>query len=383
MVGWLFVVMLAVQAPAQHADDDAAAQSVSQPAPATLPAGFPIDPTPPAPEEVADLPPELALQLRDAVLPRPGSPSTRLQRLVDFMFSPEGLGLAYQEDATYTVAQAMQARRGNCVTFTLMFLAMAQEAGLVAWPQESEDVLAWHLLDSLLYRANHVSAAVRIGAQTWRVDATPEPVIARAPPQRIDRARLLSHYYNNLAVALMAQGRLGDATRYMDAALAQDPGNAATWSNAGVLALRGGDRAAARVRYVHALALAPRQSSALFNMVALLDHHDPRGELPGYRERLERVQRQDPLHHFMLGMELEGRGDLADAISHLRRATRLSPREFRFHLALARAYREAGDTRRAERALARARALGGEAAVESALPPLMRTRGMAAERSPH
>ncbi|HVI59950.1 MAG TPA: tetratricopeptide repeat protein [Luteimonas sp.] len=359
MFGWIIAAALAAQAP-----------------PATAPAALPdppatvlaIDAVPPDPRRIEALPPDLRARVHAEVIAPSHSQLERLQRLVDFLFGPQRAGLAYQPDATYTVEQAWRTRRGNCVAFTLLFLALADEAGLDAWPQESEDSLAWQLRDNTLYRTNHVSAVARVGRRTWRVDATPQPVIERDPPGRIDRERLRSHYYNNLAVALMEQGRLEDAGRYMDAAIALDPRYASTWSNAGVVALRGGDRESARRDYAHALQLEPDNAGALFNMVGLLEHDGSARDLATYRNRLERVQRQDPFHHFMLAIDDERAGDLAGAIEHFRSAARLMPREYRFHLALARAYREAGDARRADRSLARARALAGREVAEPPAP---------------
>lgn len=362
MLGWIIAAALAVQA-TPTAPPASPLQGAALPA-----AEEPIAATPPEPWRIEAVPPELRERVRREVVEPAGSGSDRLQRLVGLLFSPQQADLAYQADATYTVEQAWRTRRGNCVAFTLLFLALAGEAGLEAWPQESDDALAWQLQDNTLYRTTHVSAVVRIGGRAWRVDATPGPVIERGPPERIDHRRLLSHYYNNLAVALMEQGRMEDAGRYMDAAIAQDRQLAATWSNAGVIALRGGDPATARLRYERALELDPGNAGALFNMVGLLERDDDAGELAGYRARLARVQQRDPFHHFLLAMDRERAGDLPGAIEQLRAAARLMPREYRFHLALANAYREAGDTRRAARSLARARALGGQALIDAPVP---------------
>lgn len=320
---------------------------------------------PPPPEQVMALPPELRARVRaDADLHR-GSRAERLQKLVDFMFLPEpaGLGMVYRGDASYTVSQAHATRRGNCLAFTLMFLALADDAGLDAWPQEIAEALAWHRSNDTLYRASHVNAGVRIGSSVYTVDTSPDAVIAREPPARIPIERLLAHYYNNNAAALLEQGRLPVALRYMSIALARDPGFAAAWNNAGVLHLRNGDRGAAERAYATALALDPDNSGALFNMVGLQRDKGDRAREAEFRERLERVQGKDPFHHFLQGMDCQRAGDNACAIDSFRRAIRLLPREYRFHAALAAAYRQAGDLRRAGQSMARARELGGDAAI--------------------
>ncbi len=349
MFGWLLATALAVS---------------PQPPPAPPPPPEPvaaIESEPPPRQQVMALPPDLRARLRDEVLAGRMSQLERLQRLVGFMFEPDGLGLVYEEGATHTVAQTYETRRGNCVAFTMMFLELAREAGLTAWPQEIEETLSWHLRNNTLYRTNHVDAGVRAGGRTYHVDASPFPVIARYPPQHITRQRLLAHYYNNHAISAMERDQLPLALRYMSIAIDLDPGYASTWSNAGVLHLRSGDAGMAERYYATALSLDPKNTGALFNMVGVLQRTGDRRREAEFRKRLERVQRNDPFHHFLVAMDYERSGDYATAIEHFRRAIRLLPREYRFHAALAAAYRQVGDTRRADKALARARALGGDA----------------------
>jgi Flp pilus assembly protein TadD len=370
MFGWVLATALALSVPAQagvQADLPAPAPA-STPAPVT-PVAIEPEPEPPPLDQVTALPAELRQRLRDEVLAGRMSQFERLQRLVDFMFLPQGLGLVYEEDATHTVAQAYATRRGNCVAFTLMFLALARETGLKAWPQEIEESLSWHLRDDTLYRTNHVNAGVRAGGSNYRVDASPLAVIARHPPERISEQRLLAHYYDNHAVAAMQQGQLPLALRYVAIALDLDPGYASTWSNAGVLFLRSGDQAEAERHYDKALSLDPDNTGALFNMLGLQQRKGDRRREAVFRKRLEQVQGRDPFHQFLLAMDYQRSGDLANAITHFRRAIRLYPREYRFHAALAATYRQAGDIRRADKALARARMLGGDAMDGPASPP--------------
>ena len=350
MFSWVLATALAVSPPPPP------------PAPPLPPAPVvAIESEPPPRQQVMALPPGLRARLHDEVLAGHMSQVERAQRVVGFMFEPHGLGLVYEENATYTVAQTYETRRGNCVAFTMMFLVLAREAGLKAWPQEIEETLSWHLRNNTLYRTNHVDAGVRAGGRTYRVDASPFPVIARYPPQRISQQRLLAHYYNNHAIAAMERNQLPLALRYMAIAIDLDPGYASTWSNAGVLHLRSGDADAAERNYATALSLDPKNTGALFNMVGVLQRKGDLRHEAEFRKRLERVQRKDPFHHFLLAMDYERSGDYESALEHFRRAIRLLPREYRFHAALAAAYRQVGDTRRADKALARARALGGDA----------------------
>lgn len=341
MTGWTMAVVLAM----------------SLAGPQALP-----EPVPPTPEAIMAVPPELQARLHDDVLARPASRHERLQRLIGFVSGADGLGMLYRHDATHTVTQAYAAREANCLSFTLLFVALARAAGLDAYPQVIEETLSWHQADGTIYRNNHINAGVRIDGRRYTVDVTSDSVISRQHPAPASDQRMLALYYNNHAVALLAQQRMAPARAYMQAALALDPEYATHWSNAGVLSLRQDDLAEAGRAYDRALALSPEHAGALFNMVGLQARLGDRGQEAAFRRRLEQVQRRDPFHHVLLAIDFEKNGDLRRAVAHYRHAIRLYPDEHRFHFRLAMAYAQLGDVRRASRAMLRAQSRSDGAA---------------------
>src|SRR3546814_13780021 len=121
-----------------------------------------------------------------------GSDRQRLQRLVAFLFDPSGLGMTYATDATLTVAQAYRLRQANCLTFTLLTVALAREAGLDARAQEIDDVVAWRVQDNVVYRFNHVNAQIAIGRMRYTIDVARDEVLARHQPHPISDHPLLT-----------------------------------------------------------------------------------------------------------------------------------------------------------------------------------------------
>ncbi|MDB6164027.1 MAG: tetratricopeptide repeat protein [Xanthomonadaceae bacterium] len=313
-----------------------------------------MDPVPEA--DVMSLPAELRARVHDILLDGDPVPTRRFQRLINFVVDDQGLGMTYQEDATYTVAQAYAFRKANCLTFTLMVLALAKEAGLDAYPQEMGETLSWREVDGTIYRDNHINAGVRIGSHRYTVDPAADLIFGGHTPAIVSHQRLLAHYYNNVAVDRLQEGQMPAALRDIAVALALDPGYATVWSNAGVMYLHNGDAVAAQRAYKRALALDPADASALFNMVQLLHRIGDRREVE-YRQRLARVERRDPLQQFLQALDYEHTGDLPHAIESLGRAIQLKPDEHRFYAALARVYERAGDVGRARTALSRAQSL--------------------------
>ena len=310
---------------------------------------------PPDRAQVMAVPPDLRALVQERVNAPGRSQSQRLRRLIDLMsISPEGLRLEYHDDATQTVEQAYLNRRVNCLTYTLVFLALAREAGLDAYPQEIDETLSWQQRGDIVYRSNHVNAAVRLGAQRYLVDVGSSFVIGRHPAHVISEQRLLAQYYNNRAAQLMFQGNFPAALAHADIALELDPAYPNTWSNTGVLRLHSGDLAGAEQAYATALSLAPEHSSALFNLVALYKRNGDQEREAQFQRRLDKVQSRDPFHQFLLAVQFERQGSYAQAIKRYQHAIRLYGDEHRFYHGLARAYAQTGNSRRARRALQRA-----------------------------
>lgn len=339
----------------------AAALALAATAPATVVPAAVADSAMPSQAEVMALPPELRTRLQDEVIAKSRGNLQQLERLVDFMFDKHGLAMEYQYDATHTVAQAFTTRKANCLSFTLLFVAMAREAGLDVYAKEIEETLEWRQEESTVYRTNHINSEVRIGARRYSVDVGRDAVIARHSPKPVSDERLLVHYYNNRAAELMAQGAMAAALPYMQTSLALDPAYATSWSNAGVVYLRNDDRTSAEHAYMKALELDPLHAGALFNMVGLYQGSGDRKREDEFRRRLEKAQLKDPFHQFLLAAEYEKQGDYPLAVDHYKRAIRLYDGEHRFYFGLARSYLHMGDARRAGRALTRAHALSDDA----------------------
>jgi tetratricopeptide (TPR) repeat protein len=310
------------------------------------------------PVEVMALPEGLREQFRAYLHNRSQLRRVRdLGNLAEFLFRPDGLGMRYRENATYTVSEAWQTREANCLSFTLLTLALAREVGLQAYGQEISDTVAWRQEGKTVYRSNHVNAGIRINERRFSIDVASDQVLARDPPRRISDARLLAHYYNNRAVELMELGQLLPAMAHAEQSLRLQPEYASTWNNRGVLQLRFGDIAAAQRDYQRALELDPEHTGALFNLAAHFRRSGNAASAIVLERRFSSIQQNDPFHHFVRALELEQQGELREAARHYRRAIKLHRQEHRFYFGLARVYMALDQPRRAGRALLAAREL--------------------------
>lgn len=353
MSAWLLAALLSASGPAIAPTTDAPPRAISTWSAVEVSAG---------PETLLALPPELRQRFHADVLSRTSSPNRRLELMMTFLFDEEaGLGMRYAADATHDVADAYRTRQANCLSFTLLTIALAREAGLDAYGQRLDQILAWQQRDGNLVLSNHVNAGVRIQHRQYTVDVARDSVITRGLPERMDDAQLAALYHSNRAMERVLDGNVLAALPQALRSLELDPMSATLWNNAGVAQLRNGDATAATAAYERAIELDPDHSGALFNLAQSYQRDGDQDKARHLLDRAQRVRERDPFHHFLLGFGAEGRGELEAAHEHYRRAIRLHPREHRFHFAMARVQAGLGEQRAALRSLRRARELGGDA----------------------
>jgi Flp pilus assembly protein TadD len=308
---------------------------------------------PPAPQDVMAIPEELRAIYRKRVLDTTNVPETKLRRMVAFMLDKDGLNLQYKANATNTVAEAYKTRQVNCLSFTLMAVALAREAGMRAQGQQIDRVLAWNLVGDVVMQSLHANAVVTLRDRDLQVKDDRDFVLDIASSGlytqdyivhgfKVEDDRLLASFYGNRAMELLAKGQLTEAKAWLGKALQLDPEEAVLWNNAGVLSQRMGDDVAAETRFLHAANRNPRLMSVLSNLVALYLDRGDATRANYWKERADRVLRRDPFYQYSLAERKAESGDYENAVRYYRLAISLDKRERLFHFGLARAYTHLG-----------------------------------------
>lgn len=354
MFAWTAFALLAaaaVAAPPMPPSRPAQALQATPPTAVPTTASTPI----PTPEQIMQLPPALHALLRQRIDPRADA-EQRLQQLVALAFDANGLNLQYDPKATHSVAESYASGRVNCLSFTLLFVAMARDVGLPAQVQEVRRVLSWYEDGNALYNVGHVNVGVRVDSGRGSIDLDRSVLMDRRGPHPISDRRALAHYYNNRGAELMVDGDLDGARAHLAMAMQMDPRFAGAWNNQGVLAVRDGDSAAAARDYAKALQIDPEHLPALSNALALARRLGDGARAAALQTQMARVRQRDPFQQYLLGTEAEQRQDYAAAIAYYRHALHLYDGAHLLYFALARAYLHSGDTRRATAALREAMA---------------------------
>lgn len=259
------------------------------------------------------------------------------------------------DETTRTAPAAFQARRGNCLSFSSMFVAMARQVGLSAHFQEVDIPPDWSFRDDAFVLNRHVNVLVDLGREGEHVvDFNMADFKTSYDRRTISDARALAHYHNNVAVERMQAADAASALGYFRKAIDNDPAFSAAWTNLGILYMRHGHPAYAEAAHLQALKADPADLVAMSNLAGLYERQGDRDRAASYRRRVLDHRNQNPYYRFQLAREAFRADDYDAAIGYLKDAVRAKTNEDQFYFLLSLSYLKKGDAQAARRWLSRA-----------------------------
>jgi Flp pilus assembly protein TadD len=285
---------------------------------------------------------------------RTGDRGTRLRQLAHAIVGEGRFGLEYDE-TTRTASETFRTRRGNCLSFSGMFVAMARRVGLDADYQEVDVPPDWSFKDEAFVLNRHVNALVDLGKEGEHVvDFNMDDFRTAYDRRPIADARALAHFYNNLAVERMQAGDTASALAYFRRATVHDPQFSPAWTNLGILYLRKGHPDYAEAAYRQALKADGGDLVAMSNLANLYERRGDEERAARYRNRVADHRQRNPYYRFQRAREAFDARDYDTAIRHLDYAIRRKKNEDRFYFLLGLSYLKKGDEPAARRWMSRA-----------------------------
>ncbi len=287
-------------------------------------------------EDVLALTPQM-LDFVDTRLRRHG-PRERL-RLLGELFTRGGeLALTYDQEATRPASGVFESRRGNCLSFTQLFIAMARELDIHARFQEARTVENWTRLGDVLLINRHITAWGFVPGATYEADFGEFELTPSSMRQLVSDDRARAQYFNNLGAERVARGEPAAAMPYFNRALTIDARLAYVWTNLGTALRLLGQDDDAELAFRHALRLDATSLPALGGIARIEEAGDNAATAAALRRMAARLNTRNPYMHFQAGQEAFARGELADAVQSFRTAIRLNAAEPDFRFELGRAY---------------------------------------------
>lgn len=281
---------------------------------------------------------------------------------------PYVLDFSYEPQVTLTADEAFRLRRGNCLTFSAMFVALARDAGLKAHFQEVIIPPNWSAVNDTVLVSKHVNATVTDKRRNYAIDVSRRKTSGREIIRPLSDNEAQAQYYNNLGADALVREDLGLAYANFARALEVQPALAYIWSNLGVVFRRNDQTADAIFAYQTALQFDPDHRASLNNLHTIYTEEGDLEAAAALAARVERNRRKNPYYLLYLAEVASEEQRWSDAIELLNRAIRIDDEEYRFHYALAQAQFHAGQVDVARVSLNRARALAPDGLPEPLLP---------------
>jgi len=262
---------------------------------------------------------------------------SRLRRLIRGMIDDGFLTLDYDPNLTYTAIETFQNRRGNCLSFSILFASLAREANLDLTFQMVEIPPSFRADGEMILLNNHINVlvkGVRRGVShvgEYVVDFNTAEYNGNYDTRKVTDDYAIALYYSNVAVESMQAGNSKAAFQYLKKGIETDPAIAGLWVNLGVLYSRNGHYDMAAQAYQQALSIQPSYKSALVNLANALHQLGREEEAAQYSRKVAYYRDRNPYFHYFQAQTAYRENELEDALAYLARAIRLKRDEHQFY----------------------------------------------------
>ena len=310
--------------------------------------------------ELLELDPALIAQLRsDAVQQQPVE--RRIEYLLNQLLGPKPTPFRYRTGLSTTARQTWIERKGDCLSLTVLALAMAKHLRLNAVVQEVNVPPNFDRRAGLDFRNGHVNLFIDRGPVTDSgapMGFKPGVVVDFEPsegvPQRgrtLSMDALLARYYNNRGAQALAEGDSRHAYAYFKHAALRDPAFGPALTNLAWLYRQSGDPAAAEEALHLAMQREEGRETAIYALHQLLLAQGRDPEAQALRAALEADRKNDPYYWIGLGHQHLQEGNTYRAVAALERAQDLTTGFAEVHRYLAQAYLLQGKAAKAQEQL--------------------------------
>ena len=249
----------------------------------------------------------------------------RAKALVDWMLDDDaGLGMKYQLGANLNPQQALDQRLGNCLSFTMLLVTLANELGVELQYNDVDIPSAWGQDENaglVFYR--HVNAVYKSNSLSQVFDLAMEDYDSAFPQRVISQQAAAAMFHANLGIDALKKENYKLALHHSKLSVSLDPDNSYLWINLGVVIKRSGDLALAERIFKTSLKINDFNSLASSNLERLYREQGRTRLANIFRKRAERARSNNPYVQFKRAKEQFGQQNYKVARKHINKAIRL------------------------------------------------------------
>ena len=275
--------------------------------------------------------------------------SLRFRRLMRKMVQDGFFIDQYDRYASYSAAKTFAVRKGNCLAYTNMFIALAREAGLDAKYQLVNTQPTWDVESGFLVRNNHVNVLLEglkspgNNVSDITVDFNVVRVADDVPRTTIGDAYAESMFYGNLAVEQLHKGDRRTAFGYLKRAILTEPANTDAWNNLGALYSMMDRPEFGQLAFETAMSLSKRNETAISGLAKTLRQQGKHEQADQYEALAAKYQGKNPYYHFAVAEQAFRNDAFEIALRSVEQAISLQRDNARFYALRAATAEELGD----------------------------------------
>ncbi|HWL88753.1 MAG TPA: tetratricopeptide repeat protein [Polyangiaceae bacterium] len=296
----------------------------------------------------------------DVAIDHRGEPRERLHKLIRHL-NDRQIGFEHVHGVSLPVQRAYHERRGDCMSYAMLFVALSRHLGLDTHFVHASEVLAFYENGDTLYASSHIAVGFGKNPDDIVVDFANEYDDWHLASYRaIDDAAAVALYFNNLAAYELNDGHAAEAEKVLSFLVEKRPNLEELHNNLIVAYLR-------QKRGQEALGVANKAISLFpnykpFYTNAILAAYDL-GKLDlahHYEARAQAIVANDPLYVFAQALELYRDAQYTRAAEEFERALSGRKDSIVINAWLVRAYLSAGNRQEGIQAFARIQKLAPE-----------------------
>jgi len=257
-------------------------------------------------------------------------------KLSRWLMNSNGHNMQYDLNADLFPIDAFNQRRGNCLSFTILLVKLAEVLDIKLDYNDVHLPNTWGLADKggveqrdiILFR--HINAVSNNKDRTKIYDLAIEEYNFGYPQKIISEEEATASLHSNIATQKLQQRKYGDALHHIRFAISLYPHNPDFWINLGVTYKRSKQLIHAENSFLHALNIKDSDSLAASNLETLYREQGDTTKAEHFKKLAFRARQKNPYLHYQSAQNYVTKKRYKLAEKSIKKAQRLHNKDPRF-----------------------------------------------------
>lgn len=259
------------------------------------------------------------------------SRSGTVKAIAQWLLDENGRNIVYDLTATLSPVEAFEQRQANCLSFTMLLVALAAELGVRVDYNNVKIPDTWSMdanLGMVFYR--HVNAVLQAGVRKHVYDLAMELYNPGYPQKKVSQNYIAAVFLTNKAVAQLESNNYSTALHLAKLAVSYDPSNADLWVNLGVIKKRLGNYSLAEAAFLSAYRINTYSEVAVSNLERLYREQNKPRKAQLFAKQAQQARLNNPYIHYQNALQAYQDTEYRSAHRSLKRAIVLHNQDPRF-----------------------------------------------------